>query len=85
MYPQFRMAENPETRRLAVEAYDRKLDINAPLMDKMLGLRRKIASMLGYATWADYVTEIKMAKNAKTVVEVRPSPLPPCHFPNSPP
>ncbi|EPT05216.1 Metalloprotease [Fomitopsis schrenkii] len=69
IFPIFRMAQNPETRRLALEAYDRKLEINAPLLDKMLGLRRKIAGMLGYATWADYVTEVKMAKNAKTVVE----------------
>lgn len=64
------MAENPETRRLALEASDRKLEINAPLLDRMLGLRRKIAGILGYATWADYVTEIKMAKNAETVVKV---------------
>lgn len=38
-------------------------------MDKFLSLRRKIADMLGYDTWADYVTEVKMAKNAKGVFE----------------
>ncbi|TFY69553.1 hypothetical protein EVJ58_g360, partial [Rhodofomes roseus] len=57
IFPIFRTAENPETRRLASEAYDRRLEINAPLLDKMLGLRRKIASILGYPTWADYITE----------------------------
>ena len=39
-------------------------------MDRFLELRRKIAALLGYATWADYVTEVKMVKNAKGVVDV---------------
>jgi len=69
IFPIFRMAENPETRRQASEAYDRRLEINAPILDKILGLRRKISGLLGYPTWADYVTEVKMAKNAETVVE----------------
>lgn len=38
-------------------------------MDKFLDLRRKIADLLGYDTWADYVTEVKMVKNAKSVIE----------------
>lgn len=71
------MAENPETRRLACEAYDRRLEINAPLLDKMLSLRRKIAGLLGYPTWADYITEVKMAKNSQTVVEESPYPQSP--------
>ena len=44
--------------------------INKPIMAKFLDLRRQIAKLLGYPTWADYVTEVKMAKNAKTVKEV---------------
>ena len=40
-------------------------------MEKFLGLRRKIAKLLGYPTWADYITEVKMAKSAKGVKEVR--------------
>lgn len=38
-------------------------------MDKFLSLRRRISDLLGYATWADYVTEVKMVKNAKGVFE----------------
>ena len=37
-------------------------------MEKFLELRRKIAALLGYDTWADYITEVKMVKNAKGVV-----------------
>jgi thimet oligopeptidase len=37
---------------------------NVPLLNQMLTLRNKIALRLGYKSWADYQTEIKMAKNA---------------------
>ncbi|MBI3851468.1 MAG: Zn-dependent oligopeptidase [Verrucomicrobia bacterium] len=37
---------------------------NVPLLQKILELRDKIAHKLGYATWADYQIEPKMAKTA---------------------
>ena len=37
---------------------------NAPLLQKILELRDKIAHKLGYASWADYQIEPKMAKTA---------------------
>ena len=43
-------------------------------MEKFLDLRRKVAKLLGYPTWADYITEVKMAKSAKGVKEVRMRP-----------
>ncbi|MGZ4984656.1 MAG: M3 family metallopeptidase [Chthoniobacterales bacterium] len=39
-------------------------DKNVPVLNQMLALRNKIALRLGYKSWADYQTEIKMAKNA---------------------
>ncbi|MDQ2919574.1 MAG: Zn-dependent oligopeptidase [Verrucomicrobiota bacterium] len=39
-------------------------DKNVPVLNQMLTLRNKIALRLGYKSWADYQTEIKMAKNA---------------------
>jgi Zn-dependent oligopeptidase len=45
-------AQNPDTRRSAYEAYEDRLAINAPLLEKALGLRRKIAKLLSYPTWA---------------------------------
>ena len=44
--------------------------INKPVMSKFLDLRRQIAKLLGYPTWADYITAVKMVKNAKGVKEV---------------
>ncbi|KAI0771258.1 Metalloprotease [Trametes elegans] len=67
IFPLFKFAENPQTRRTAYEKYENRLAINAPLMAKFLDLRRQIAKILGYPTWADYVTEVKMVKNAKGV------------------
>ena len=67
----FKFAENPETRRRAHEGYDNRLAINAPLLDKVLDLRRQIAKLLGYPTWADYRTEVKMVKTAANVHTVR--------------
>ena len=37
---------------------------NEPVLNQMLALRNKIALRLGYKSWADYQTEVKMAKNA---------------------
>ncbi|KAH9922802.1 metallopeptidase MepB [Epithele typhae] len=69
IFPLFKFAENPETRRTAYAKYENRLAINKPVMAKFLGLRRKIAKLLGYPTWADYITEVKMVKNAKGVKE----------------
>ncbi|EMD39827.1 hypothetical protein CERSUDRAFT_81164 [Gelatoporia subvermispora B] len=69
IFPIFKSAENPETRRIAFEAYEARLGINEPVMNKFLELRRKIAKLLAYPTWADFVTEVKMVKSARGVVE----------------
>jgi oligopeptidase A len=37
-------------------------DTNVPVLNQMLALRNKIALRLGYKSWDDYQTEIKMAK-----------------------
>ncbi|HOX56917.1 MAG TPA: M3 family metallopeptidase [Candidatus Paceibacterota bacterium] len=42
---------------------------NLPLLEKILPLRDDIARKLGYPSWADYQTEIKMARNAAAVVD----------------
>ena len=47
--------------------------INAPLLVRILALRRQIAKLLRYPTWADYVTEVKMVKNAANVHKARVS------------
>jgi thimet oligopeptidase len=37
-------------------------DTNVPVLNQMLALRNKIALHLGYKSWDDYQTEVKMAK-----------------------
>ena len=37
-------------------------DKNVPILNQMLALRNKIALRLGYKSWDDYQTEVKMAK-----------------------
>ena len=63
-------AENPETRQKAYEAHENRLAINAPILDGILNLRRRIAKFLKYPTWADYAMEYNMVKDAAQVREV---------------
>ncbi|KAG6335973.1 hypothetical protein ID866_3126 [Astraeus odoratus] len=72
IFPVFRFAVNPKTRQIAYDAFEARLEVNVPLLERALDLRRRIAAMLGYKTWADYVTEVKMAKTgdaAQTFVD----------------
>ena len=41
---------------------------NVDLLQSILDLRTRIAGILGYATWADYQTEINMAGNGETAL-----------------
>jgi thimet oligopeptidase len=58
-------------RRLALDLFkqfdNRAADKNITVLDKILALRAEKAKLLGYASWADYVIEPRMAKDAKTV------------------
>lgn len=67
---QFKFAQDPETRRAAVLASESKLEINVPLLARAVDLRRQLAGLYGYDTWADYVEEPMMIKTSKAVKEV---------------
>ncbi|KAF7314194.1 Metallopeptidase MepB [Mycena kentingensis (nom. inval.)] len=69
IFPVFEYANNPETRRRAYEGYESRLAINVPHLEKFLALRRDVAKILSYPTWADYRTEVRMAGSAKAVVD----------------
>ncbi len=63
-------AKREDTRkRLLVEHDNLARAENIPLLEKILALRDDIAKKLGYKTWADYQTEIKMVKNARTAID----------------
>jgi thimet oligopeptidase len=63
-------AKREETRkRLVMEHDNLAREENIPLLERILPLRDDIAQKLGYKSWADYATEIKMVKNAATAIE----------------
>jgi len=56
-------ADNPEVRRKVLTARCSLAQVtNTPVLAKLVALRADIAHRLGYANWADYQTEIRMAK-----------------------
>lgn len=63
-------AKNEEVRkRVVTEQHSLAMKENVPLVKKLLTLRNQIAKKLGYKNWADYQTEVKMAKNGATALE----------------
>jgi thimet oligopeptidase len=62
--------DNETTRKKVWLAYKRRGGLkNVGVLEKILELRAQAASILGYAHPADYETEVRMAKSAKTVMD----------------
>jgi thimet oligopeptidase len=58
------------TRKRLLIAHDNLArEANLPLLGRILALRNDIARKLGYSTWADYQTEVKMVRNGKTAID----------------
>ena len=63
-------ARREDTRKkLLTERNNLARNDNIPLLEKILPLRDDIAHKLGYKSWADYQTEVKMVKNAQTAID----------------
>ncbi len=56
-------------KRVVTEQHSLAMKENLPLVEKVLVLRNQIATKLGYQNWADYVIEVKMAKDGATALE----------------
>jgi thimet oligopeptidase len=70
VFPFMENAKNSDARkRLFVAFQSRDWQKNLPLLKEALSLRDQAAHLLGYETHADYVTEDRMARNAKNVRE----------------
>ncbi|KAG8907513.1 hypothetical protein FRB99_003886 [Tulasnella sp. 403] len=69
IFPLFKYASNPATRQRASEAYEDRLALNVPLLQKAIDLRWQCAKLLGYATWADFVEENKMIKTSDSALK----------------
>jgi len=62
-------ARREATRKKLLVAHDNLARAeNIPLLEKILPLRDDVARKLGYKSWADYQTEVKMVKNAATAI-----------------
>ena len=76
-YPSFspfmKYSTNRELRRQIWTAYNSRAiggaNDNTDVVKKIVGLRIRIANILGYETYADYALETRMAKNRTTVNE----------------
>jgi thimet oligopeptidase len=63
-------AKREDTRKKLITEHDNLARAeNIPLLEKILPLRDNVAKKLGYKSWADYVTEVKMVKNAATAID----------------
>lgn len=63
-------ADNPDTRRqVNVARNSLARETNVPVLTRLVALRGDIARRLGYATWADYQIETRMAKTGATAVK----------------
>jgi thimet oligopeptidase len=66
LYPVLRYAASGDVRRrLMHESLNRAYPSNMSVLDSLLTKRHRLARMLGYPTWADYITEDKMIETAK--------------------
>ncbi len=63
-------ARQEETRKRFIIAHDNLArTANLPLLEKILGLRDDVSKKLGYKSYADYVIEVKMAKDGATAIK----------------
>lgn len=61
-------ASNRDVRReIIVTRTTRLLDKNVPIIDEVTSLRRDMATLLGYESWAHFKLEERMAKTPETV------------------
>ncbi|GAA5929089.1 hypothetical protein JCM1841_005136 [Sporobolomyces salmonicolor] len=65
--PVVKYADVPETRKRANLGYEGKTLQNVPLMSEIVKLRHQAAQLLGYKNHAEWVLEVKMAKNPESV------------------
>jgi thimet oligopeptidase len=67
-FPVVTYAEDRSVARALAEKFDnRAADKNLKVLARVLELRNQKAKLLGYATWADYAIEPRMAKKAEAV------------------
>ena len=64
-------------RELFTKHWRRAVDVNRPLLDEALDIRRRIAALFGVPTWAHFAMEVKMARHPERVRAMYGELLPP--------
>ena len=71
--PVMTYAKNDDVRkRIYMEFQNRAYPKNVEVLDRMIAKRHELANLIGYPTWADYITANKMvgsAKNARDFID----------------
>jgi thimet oligopeptidase len=68
--PVMTYAKSAKVREALWRAYrSRAFPANVEVLKSLLAKRHELATLLGYASWADYALETKMAKNARAAGE----------------
>ena len=63
MYPFMETAESEFWRKeLFLKNHNKAAEVNTTLLEEALGIRLKIAQLLGFNSWAEYSIELKMAQ-----------------------
>jgi thimet oligopeptidase len=69
-YPFLDQAQRRDLReQLEFKFFNRARAENVPLLDEVLRIRRRIAELLGYPSWAAFAIEVKMAATPERVSE----------------
>jgi thimet oligopeptidase len=63
-------------RQLFLKDWNKAAELNRPLLEEALELRRRIVELLGEATWAHHAMEVKMARSPERVREFYATLLP---------
>ncbi len=70
LHPFLDSADDAALRReLFLKNHNKAADSNIELLEEAIALRGEIARLLGYASWAAYVLELRMAKSPDNVLE----------------
>jgi thimet oligopeptidase len=68
--PVIRYAESSEVRRkMMYERENRAYPKNMAVLDSLVHKRHRLATLLGYPNWADYITEDKMIESGKNAAD----------------
>ena len=78
VFPFLDQADRRDLReQLEAKLYNRAAAVNRPIIEEALRIRKRIATLFGLRSWADYALEIKMAANRAAVTRFYDGLVPP--------